>query len=307
MESSITTHRDQAEPGRPGSTTWHRIRSAFASFQREGVNRLRMGRSGKFRPVVIAFLTPVLIGLFLSAFQAGAIKNITIIADGQAVNLTTRENLVGEALSSANIEFDQDDLVMPPSLALLEDGEVITVRRVSRETVLREIPIPFQTNFLDNSRLRVGSEVELRSGQTGLKREVVQRETLDGVVTRDEVVSSEVVVQPISRKVYRGTRTTGQTVSSLKMQATAYTAGAESCWPYVDGLTAVLKKAGYGVAAVDPSRIHLGTRLYIDGYGFAIACDVGGAIRGDRIDLFMSDVDAARRFGRRPVTVHLLD
>ena len=68
-----------------------------------------------------------------------------------------------------------------------------------------------------------------------------------------------------------------------------------------------MKKAGYGVAAVDPRVISLGTRMYIEGYGFAIASDVGGAIKGNKIDIFMSDVNSARSFGRRHINVYLLD
>lgn len=283
----------------------HHPSSAVERFSLDAIPALR--RSRKLQTIFLAFLAPIILGLGLSAFQSGSVKNVTILADGNAINLSTREHQVGDILRSANIDFDRDDLIMPPSLAMVEDGEVITVRRVTREIIQNEDPIPFETVILDNARLRLGSEVELRAGQPGLRRETVERETVDGKVTRESVVASEVLVQPISRKIYRGTRKASPTISSRKMIATAYTAGAESCWPYVDGLTAVLKKAGYGVAAVDPSRIHLGTRLYIEGYGFAIACDVGGAIRGDRIDLFMTDVDAARRFGRRPVTVHLLD
>lgn len=297
MESSST--------GTPAKRPGHQPSTAVERFSLEAIQALR--RSRKLRTIFLAFFAPVILGLGLSAFQGGSVKNVTILADGHAINLSTREHQVGDVLKSANIDFDRDDLIMPPSLAMVEDGEVITVRRVTRETIRNEEPIPFETVILDNARLRLGSEVELRAGQPGLRRETVERETVDGKVTREDVVSSEVLVQPIARKIYRGTRTAAPTVSSRQMVATAYTAGAESCWPYVDGLTAVLKKAGYGVAAVDPSRIHLGTRLYIEGYGFAIACDVGGAIRGDRIDLFMTDVDAARRFGRRPVTVHLLD
>ncbi len=51
------------------------------------------------------------------------------------------------------------------------------------------------------------------------------------------------------------------------------------------GLTATGIRAKYGVVAVDPRIIPLGTRLYIPGYGYAIAADTGGAIKGRRIDL----------------------
>jgi 3D (Asp-Asp-Asp) domain-containing protein len=255
-----------------------------------------------------AFFLQILVGLVLSAFRpTGETKQVTILADGNAYHLQTTQNFVSEVLSRAGIDYDEDDIIMPPAMATILDGEVITVRRVERRRATRDTLMPFETRILANKRLRVGSEVELRAGVPGLTREVVEIESMDGRVVSEEVLSSEVVLTPVDRKVYRGTLTTGSTIANLRMQATAYTAGAESCWPFVDGRTAVLKKAGYGVAAVDPRVIRLGTRLYIDGYGFAIASDVGGAIKGQKIDLFMSDVQTARRFGRRTVNVYLLD
>ncbi|MEK8023504.1 MAG: 3D domain-containing protein [Candidatus Hydrogenedentota bacterium] len=261
-----------------------------------------------YNTAVIAFFIPVLIGLVLSGFRStGDLRNVTIIADGRAINFSTTKNFVGDALTAANIEYDKDDIVMPPAMASLVDGEVITLRRVKREVLEKEVLLPYETKILENNRLRIGSEVELRAGSPGMRIDRVERDLIDGNLIEEKVVASDVLMEPISRKIYKGTRTTGSTIKSLTMAATAYTAGAESCWPSVDGLTCVLKQAGYGVAAVDPRVINLGTRLYIEGYGFAVASDIGGAIKGNRIDLFMSNVKTAREFGKRTVKVHLLD
>jgi 3D (Asp-Asp-Asp) domain-containing protein len=70
--------------------------------------------------------------------------------------------------------------------------------------------------------------------------------------------------------------------------------------------TALGWQAGYGIVAVDPRVIPLRTRLYIPGYGYAVAGDTGGAIRGSRIDLGFNTYRDARQFGRRNVTVYLL-
>ena len=72
------------------------------------------------------------------------------------------------------------------------------------------------------------------------------------------------------------------------------------------GITASGMKAGPGVVAVDPRVIPLGTKLYIEGYGNAIAGDTGGAIKGNRIDLFFSSNSEAMNFGRRTVKVTIL-
>lgn len=93
----------------------------------------------------------------------------------------------------------------------------------------------------------------------------------------------------------------------LDMIATAYDPGYKSCGRYADGYTSIGLKAGYGVVAVDPNVIPLGKRLYIEGYGYAIAGDVGSAIKGLRIDLGFNSYREAINFGVRKVRVYILD
>lgn len=62
-----------------------------------------------------------------------------------------------------------------------------------------------------------------------------------------------------------------------------------------------------GIVAVDPNMIPLGTRLFIPGYGYAVADDTGGAIVGTRIDLAFDTHEEALWFGRRNVVVYIVD
>lgn len=89
----------------------------------------------------------------------------------------------------------------------------------------------------------------------------------------------------------------------LTMTATAYTS-------QDDGNGSVTYRGHElrrGLAAVDPRVIPLGTRLFIKGYGYAIADDIGGAIRGNKIDLAFENRAEALRFGVQKVTVYILD
>jgi len=64
--------------------------------------------------------------------------------------------------------------------------------------------------------------------------------------------------------------------------------------------------ARYGIVAVDPHVIPLGTRVFIPGYGTALAADTGGDINGARIDLCMEDYNSCMNFGRRDIDVYIL-
>jgi 3D (Asp-Asp-Asp) domain-containing protein len=83
---------------------------------------------------------------------------------------------------------------------------------------------------------------------------------------------------------------------TLTVSATGYS---------LPGRTATGLPVGWGVVAVDPSVIPLGTRLTIPGYGDAVAADVGSAVRGAEIDLWFPTLAQARAWGRRTVTVTL--
>ncbi len=120
----------------------------------------------------------------------------------------------------------------------------------------------------------------------------------------------------ISRNVSSKSSSSNNTVSkapsnksgrTITMNASAYDLSYESTGKRPGdkyyGITASGMKARYGVVAVDPNVIPLGTKLYIEGYGNAIAGDTGGAIKGNRIDLFMNSRSEAMRFGRRQVKV----
>ena len=71
------------------------------------------------------------------------------------------------------------------------------------------------------------------------------------------------------------------------------------------GHTASGLPVGWGVVAVDPSVIPLGTRLTVPGYGEAVAADVGSGVRGAMIDLWFPTLAQARAWGRRTVTITL--
>ncbi|WP_304980215.1 peptidoglycan-binding protein [Alkalihalobacillus sp. AL-G] len=93
----------------------------------------------------------------------------------------------------------------------------------------------------------------------------------------------------------------------LNVESTAYTANCSGC----SGITKMginLKKYPDGkVIAVDPSVIPLGSIVHVEGYGYAIAADIGGAIDGNKIDVFIPNRDDAYQWGRRDVHIRVIE
>ena len=88
----------------------------------------------------------------------------------------------------------------------------------------------------------------------------------------------------------------------IRLESTAYTR-------YDEGCTDLTYRGNYvrrGLVAVDPAIIPLGTRLYVPGYGYAVADDIGGAIRGHKIDLAMETQEEAFTYGRRHITAYII-
>lgn len=97
---------------------------------------------------------------------------------------------------------------------------------------------------------------------------------------------------------------TGKT--TISMVATGYDDSWESNYPYYGQPSYIGMPLQRGVVAVDPNVVPMGTRLYVEGYGEAIAADQGGAIKGNRIDLFFDSRQEALDWGMRTVEVTIL-
>lgn len=94
---------------------------------------------------------------------------------------------------------------------------------------------------------------------------------------------------------------------SYRMEATAYTAYCKGCSGITKTGINLRKNPNLKVVAVDPRVIPLGSKVWVQGYGTAVAGDTGGAIKGKKIDVFVKNKKTAYNWGRRTVTVKLLN
>lgn len=224
---------------------------------------------------------------------------------------------VGGLLEERGIALGPHDVVKPSLSARLAPGETVRVVRVNEWTKTHHAVVPAPTQHRIVFDMKPGAHKVLAKGHSGVRETVVLFEQHDGGAIKKHVVASVIVRKAAPRIVEDGAgefaayerlakrgidKTTYVAASQMRMVATAYTASCNGC----DGVTAMGYRAGHGVVAVDPHYIPLGSKLYIPGYGYAIAGDTGGAIHGNRIDLGFNSVADAIEFGRREITVYRL-
>ena len=167
-----------------------------------------------------------------------------------------------------------------------------------------------ETSTHEPTAITVGENGKLTADDDELTRafaEVVERslgKDLTGVDKPFENLPDEPEVEEtLPENIVETSRGYVRYSQVMSMEATAYLPTDGGGY----GLTATGIPARHGIVAVDPNVIPLGTKVYIPGYGEALAADVGGAIYGYRIDLCMESYYQAMEFGRRTITVFVLE
>jgi 3D (Asp-Asp-Asp) domain-containing protein len=238
---------------------------------------------------------------------------VTIVVDGSERHVRTTQTTISATLKEAGVEIGPTDRVYPSIEEKPVKNMRIKVSRMVEKVVLQEEPIAFATRRQPTNKLRIGLTQMASKGEPGLKRLYYKVRYVDGVPEKRELTRAEVVVEPKDKIILIGDKGAGISRGSfssrraMTMHATAYDPGPKSCGKNATGRTCTGMKAGYGVVAVDPRVISLGTNLYIEGYGYAIAGDKGRAIKGYRIDLGFDTYSTAKKFGRKQVKVYVLE
>ncbi|MDR7555806.1 MAG: 3D domain-containing protein [Armatimonadota bacterium] len=266
---------------------------------------VRVGAQDRVSPALGA---PVASGAAIRVRRAVPVT----IAVGQArYRVWSAAETVGDLLAErpGGLVVRPRDRVFPAREAALAAHTVVRVIRVETRIVEETERVAPGRVVRADSDLPRGLARVVQVGRPGIRLRRVAVTLADGVVIERREVGRVLVQPPQDRIVHVGTRrmiaSRGEFVGReiLHMEATGY---APWTGPGVDDVTATGMRAGYGVVAVDPAVIPLGSRLYIEGYGVAIAGDTGGAIKGYRIDLGFDTARAAIRFGRRTVRVYIL-
>ncbi|MBQ7090849.1 MAG: G5 domain-containing protein [Clostridia bacterium] len=243
---------------------------------------------------------------------------VYVQADGESVQVMMIKGTVADALKQAKVTLGAEDRLNYEQKDAVADGMKILVDRVTGEHITVTESIDFETEKVKTNKLFVGETEVEQEGKKGKREKVYAITYVNGEETDRELISNEVIEEPTNKIVLVGTKekpvektgnfkATSSAPTSYKkvyqMTCTAYSAG---------GTTATGRPAKWGVVAVDPKVIPLGSTVYVetvDGkyiYGTAVAADIGGAIKGNKIDICVNSRSEAYSFGRRQVYVYVL-
>ena len=196
------------------------------------------------------------------------------------------------------------------ALTMMVSSAWASKTRTSVETKKVSLPVEVQYQF---SRLvRPGAMIKVQEGQPGyvLRTYTVTFDENDKPIERELSEEQRFAGKPtvfnINRSGFSTSRGNYQRGRVLDMKASGYDSSPRTIGRGAVGRTKLGYRADYGHAAVDPRVVPLGSLIYVEGYGMALASDVGRAIRGRRIDLCFTSRSQAMRFGRRNVRVHVL-
>lgn len=260
-------------------------------------------------------------------------RSLKVIVDyhGERMETAAYQETVQELLTRLNIYPDENDVLSAELDSQVYDGMELLVREILREEQTYTAAIAHDTTYCYSDAMPEGMEQVMTEGRDGEMRCTAVVTYVNGQETEREVVSQTVTVNPVTEVIAVGTglRASGQQegkvvigdgtitlatgevltyTGTMQVRASGYTHTDAGC----DMITSTGTTVRIGTVAVDPRYVPYGTRMFIvsnDGsyiYGISVAEDCGGAIKGDRMDLYFPTTAECFQFGRRDCTVYFL-
>ncbi|WP_054944040.1 3D domain-containing protein [Paenibacillus ihuae] len=265
-------------------------------------------------------------------------QKLTLTADGTTKTLYTTEDKLGEAIQKLGYSLESNDKIFPSLETAVSPGMEVKIVRVTKQTVERTVSLPFRVIKTADPSLYKGDVRVAQAGKPGAIIQHIEKTYQDGklvsmsmvgkevqTVTKDKVIAVGTKALP-KATVAAATSTKKTTSSSAKTTAASnvvHKAGVDfeykrmiknvsmtaysSEEPGIGTRTASGTRVTEGrTIAVDPDVIPIGWWVYIEGLGFRRAEDTGGAIKGNKIDVYYDSLSNARNFGRKSRTIYVI-
>lgn len=257
---------------------------------------------------------------------------VRVIHYGEQLLSTSVGETVGELLSRLDLDVAAEDVVSHSMDTPTSAGMTLRIDRVVHTQESYTTTLPHDVQYCSDPTLPAGTETVLIPGCDGEllchadvtytngqeTQRTVQKQTVTAAPVTEVIAigtgkSAPEPSQPEGLRISDGyiTLPTGEVLTythTAQIRATAYTHTDAGC----DLTTATGTTVHIGTVAVDPRYIPYGTRMFIvsnDGayvYGISVAEDCGGAIKGDRMDLYFPTYNECIQFGRRTCTIYFL-
>lgn len=227
---------------------------------------------------------------------------VRVYVNGGYLKVDSAASTVSEVLAELGIKVNSPSELFPAAGTAVTRDMAIVLDPEIELTELYKKTVPFKTVKKSVLTLAPGKTRVAVKGVNGTNT-VFEQRLYHGSAVVSKTMVEKVLVKPVDQVMEVGAGPAdGKLGRAIRMEATAYVPGYDG----VGWRTATGARAGKGIIAVDPRVIKLGTKLYVPGYGYGVAADTGGAIKGNRIDLCYDTIGPALQWGRRGVTVYVV-
>ncbi|WP_342437848.1 ubiquitin-like domain-containing protein [Paenibacillus sp. FSL L8-0436] len=267
-------------------------------------------------------------------------QKFSLTADGATKTLYTTEDTIGDAISKLGLSLESSDKIYPSLDTTVSAGMEIKIVRINKQIVERKQNLPFQVIKTSDPSLTKGNVKVAQLGAPGVMVQHIEKVYQDGELVSMRMIGKEVQTVTKHKIVYVGTKplpkpvvaavTTSKkstasktTKVSAKSSNVVHKAGVDFQYkkmiknvsmtaysseePGIGTRTASGTRVTEGrTIAVDPNVIPIGWWVYIEGLGFRRAEDTGGAIKGNKLDVYYDSLSHARNFGRKSRTIYVI-
>lgn len=267
---------------------------------------------------IVLFLSGTLgLSTFLGGYWTLKQEQISLTVKGEEIKVSTFNKTVEQLLVENNIKYDEDDIIIPSLDTKLKDYMQIKVVDVTTSKITENIEIPYKVKTVEDKNLLKGKTEVSQKGKVGNKELTYELTYHDGELVKTELSQTNISKEPKEKIVKKGTKeeiivasrsevsrsemtknsSNSNSGKHMKVVATAY-AG--------DTITSTGTVPRWGTIAVDPRVIPYGTKVYIPQFGMTFTAeDCGGAIKGNKIDIFMNSESQCRNWGRRSIDIYI--
>jgi len=256
---------------------------------------------------------------FFTEYKGMYSVNVNVMGENSR-ELTVPMLTVGEVVSDylSTEYFSEDFEIILPLSTVVSDSLEIVVNKVDWEEYVTDAEVEYAVEYVDIQTIPKGKEVVVQTGENAQVTRTMKDKYVNGEYD-SSIIADEIVNKPsVSEIIYRGVG--GEYITPrgvtyeysyyIDVTATAY--GVDTGYGGDGDFTSTGKAAKTGVIAVDPEVIPLGSKLYVVSdymeHGVCYAEDIGGAIKGNHIDVHLGDdLEAQLSFGRRDARVYILE